>query len=103
MVVPFTGSRKLKQGQSACHAFAVVFLTKNCSRINEFHSSPELSLTKVYLFEDKLTVRVAIHSSRMCWELGPNPAEKEGQACFSSALKVHESMPKVGQYLFIFY
>ena len=30
--------------------------TQNCCHTKEFHNSPEWSMTKVYLFGDKLTV-----------------------------------------------
>lgn len=50
-----------------------------CVSTKEFHNTPEWSMTKVYLFEDKLTVRVVplLLSSACARNWNSNPAEKE--------------------------
>ena len=66
---------------------------------SSFNNSPEWRITKVYLFGDKLTERVAIHSPLHIMGTGTESSSQEGHTCFLSAFIVHETMPKIGQYL----
>lgn len=70
-------------------------LYSHCSSIKEFNNSLEWNITKVYLFGNKLAVRVV---NCMCWELEQNPrAKKEGsRAHFSSVLIILEITFNVG-------
>ena len=70
-----------------------------CSSTKEFHKSPEWSRTKIYLFGNNFTVRVAIHRPLHVLETGPKSNREEGSEHFLSALIAHETTPKVGQYL----
>ena len=55
--------------------------------------------TKVYLFGDKLTERVAIHSPLCVLGTGTESSSQEARACFSPAFITHETTSKVSQYL----
>lgn len=80
-------SRKMHfQGQRANN--------KLCRCVKEFHSSLDWSITKDWLFGDKLTVRVDIHSPLSALGTGTEPAKKG-----LHALLVHETTPKVAKYL----
>ena len=53
----------------------------------------------VYLFGDKLTERVAIHSPLHALGTGTESCSQEAHTCFSPAFIIHETTPKVGWYL----
>lgn len=78
----------------------LVFSVAFWRHIKEFHKHPEWSTAKVYLFEDKTHNKARDPCSSVCaesWKL--NPAEKGTCKGFSSALRVHQTMPKMGWYL----
>lgn len=68
----------------------------NCSWIKEFHNTPEWSLTKVYLFRDKLTVKVVIHSPMCALETETKSGRKKKKAthAFYLHLQCMRSHPK---------
>lgn len=59
-------------------------------------------LTKVYVFGDKLTVRAVIHSPLWALGTGTESSRKKGHICLH-AVKVHETTPRVGQYLKVYW
>lgn len=65
--------------------------------VPEFHNSPEWTITKVYVFGNKLTVRAVISSPPHVLRTGTESIRKEICAHFSAAFVVHETTPKVGR------
>ena len=70
-----------------------------CSHTKEFHNSLKWSITVVYLFGDKLTVRVAICNPLCTMGTGTKSSRKEGHAHSLSALTVQATTTQVGHYL----
>lgn len=64
----------------------------------ELYKSLEWSITKTYLFEDKLTERVVIHSPLCVLGTETKSSSQEVCARFLSAFIAQETMSKVGWY-----
>lgn len=66
------GLRKKSSGMGSSH------WQQNGSSVKEFHNSLKLIITKVYLFGDKLTEKVVIHSPLLALDPGNKPSRKRG-------------------------
>lgn len=72
----------------------------SCHRPKEFHNSLERSIIKVYLFGNKLTVKVAICSSLHVLGTGTESSRKERLTQFPGAFILYDTLPdKMGRYL----